>query len=66
MIELLNGKTVCNFCPEWAEECLNRELDAKRFIEMPRDKAKAEYRARKESGEDLTRLDAVIKRLNGS
>lgn len=65
-IDLVNGNTVCNYCPDYAAECLSRENDAKRLIGMPRDLAKVEYRRRKDEGEDLTKLDAVIKRLKAA
>lgn len=62
-VTLETGEVVCNFCPKYASECLVREKLAKRLIASGSE-GRAEFRAMRDSGVDVTRLTKVIERLN--
>lgn len=57
-ITLDTGKQVCNYCPDYASECLAREKKARQLLAMTPNAAKIEW-ARVGNG----KLAKVVKRL---
>ena len=61
-IKLESSIQVCNFCPLWKDECLNRENEARHLLTQRN--ARALLDGMDKQGRDTKRLRAVMNRLS--
>lgn len=60
-ITLESSEKVCNFCPLWKDECLNRENEARQLISQRN--ARELLDSMDKQGRDTKKLRAVMNRL---
>ena len=63
-ITLESSIQVCNFCPLWKDECLNRENEARKLLTLNINDAKTKLSRMDKQGRDTKKLRAVMNRLS--
>lgn len=63
-ITLESSAQVCNYCPQWKDECLNRENEARQLLTQRN--ARALLDIMDKQGRDTKKLRAVMNRLSKS
>lgn len=61
-ITLESSIQVCNFCPQWKDECLNRENEARQLLTQGNARALLDGMDRQ--GRNTKKLRAVMNRLS--
>lgn len=61
-ITLESSVQVCNFCPLWKDECLNRENEARKLLSQRN--ARELLDSMDKQGADTKKLRTVMNRLN--
>lgn len=65
-VTLDTGQLVCNYCPDYAAECLERERDARRLLGLQNSVAREQLQRRKAAGISIEKVVAVVKRLQAA
>lgn len=65
-VTLNSGRTVCNYCHDYAAECLEREKDARWLLGLSKPAAREQLHNRKAAGISIAKVVAVIKRLQAA